>query len=130
MISLVLVARTYNHSYSGGSDQEDRGSKPAQANCSRDPTSKNPIQTGLVEWLKWYSTCLASLASSEFKTQYWPEKDLLFFRPFIEVIYQQQPAVYLKLAKMFIPGPKGTHDACFVWDKVWTQDPPASASGW
>jgi hypothetical protein len=27
----VLVAHTYNPSYSGGRDQEDHGSKPAQA---------------------------------------------------------------------------------------------------
>jgi hypothetical protein len=30
----VLVAHAYNPSYSGGRDQEDGGSKPAQANSS------------------------------------------------------------------------------------------------
>jgi hypothetical protein len=30
--SWALVAHTYNPSYSGGRDQEDRGSKPAWAN--------------------------------------------------------------------------------------------------
>jgi hypothetical protein len=30
----------YNPSYKGGSDQEDFGSKPIQANSSRDPISK------------------------------------------------------------------------------------------
>jgi hypothetical protein len=44
----VAVAHTCNPSDSGGRDQEDRGSKPAQANSSGDPTSK----IGLVEWLK------------------------------------------------------------------------------
>jgi hypothetical protein len=47
------VAHAYNPSYPGGSNQEDGGSKPAQANSSRDPTSKKPItKTGLAEWLK------------------------------------------------------------------------------
>jgi hypothetical protein len=50
---------------SGGRDQEDRGSKPAQANSSQDPISKNPTQKKkrgtppphptLVEWLKVYA---------------------------------------------------------------------------
>jgi hypothetical protein len=31
---------TYNPSYSGDRDQEDHGSKPAQANSTRDPISK------------------------------------------------------------------------------------------
>jgi hypothetical protein len=34
------VAHAYNTSYLGGRDQEDCGSKPAQANSSRDPISK------------------------------------------------------------------------------------------
>jgi hypothetical protein len=36
------VAHAYNPSYSGGRDQEDRSSKPAQANSLRDPISKMP----------------------------------------------------------------------------------------
>jgi hypothetical protein len=36
----VPVAHTCNCSYSGGRDQEDCGSKPAQANSLRDPISK------------------------------------------------------------------------------------------
>jgi hypothetical protein len=32
-----------NPSYSGGRDQEDRASKPAQANSSQDPISKKAI---------------------------------------------------------------------------------------
>jgi hypothetical protein len=36
------VAHSYNPSYSGGRDQEDWGSKSAQANSSQDPISKNP----------------------------------------------------------------------------------------
>jgi hypothetical protein len=47
------VAHTCNPSYSGGRDQEDRGSKPAQFNSSRDPIlKKTHHQKGLVEWLK------------------------------------------------------------------------------
>jgi hypothetical protein len=37
----------------GGRDQEDHGSKPAQANCLHDPISKKPItKKKLVEWLQ------------------------------------------------------------------------------
>jgi hypothetical protein len=36
----VLVAHTCNPSYSAGRDQEDRSSKPAGANSSRDPMDK------------------------------------------------------------------------------------------
>jgi hypothetical protein len=39
----ALVAYSCNTNYSGGRDQEDQGSKPAQANSSRDPIWKNPI---------------------------------------------------------------------------------------
>jgi hypothetical protein len=40
----VLVVHTCNPNYSGGEDQEDCGSKPAQANSVQDPISKNPSQ--------------------------------------------------------------------------------------
>jgi hypothetical protein len=50
----VLVAHACNPRYSGGTDQEGRGSKPAPANSLGDPISKIPItkKGGLVEWLK------------------------------------------------------------------------------
>jgi hypothetical protein len=52
-VLLGVVAHTYNPSYSGVSDQEDHGSKPARENSSGDPISKIPItKIGLVEWLK------------------------------------------------------------------------------
>jgi hypothetical protein len=53
-ISWAPVAHTCNPSYSGGRDQEDRGSKPAQANSSGDPISKKIFhkKKGLVQWLK------------------------------------------------------------------------------
>jgi hypothetical protein len=38
------VAHTYNPKYSGGSDQEDPGSKAARENSSQDPISKNSSQ--------------------------------------------------------------------------------------
>jgi hypothetical protein len=45
-----MVANTCNPSYSGGKDQEDLGSKPAQANSSRDPIlKKTHHKKGLVE---------------------------------------------------------------------------------
>jgi hypothetical protein len=47
------VAHTYNPSYSGGRDQEDFSSKPAQANSSASPyLEKSHHKKGLVEWLK------------------------------------------------------------------------------
>jgi hypothetical protein len=39
-LSQAPVAHTGNPSYSGGRDQEDRGSKPAGANSSQDPILK------------------------------------------------------------------------------------------
>jgi hypothetical protein len=45
------VAHAYNPSYSGGRDQEDHCSlKPAQANSSRDPISKNPFTKKKKGW--------------------------------------------------------------------------------
>jgi hypothetical protein len=47
------VAHTCDPSHSRGRDQEDFGLKSAQANSSRDPTSKKAItEKGPVEWLK------------------------------------------------------------------------------
>jgi hypothetical protein len=52
-LGLDVVAHTCNPSYSGGRDQENPGSKPAQANSSRDPILKIPnIKKALIEWLK------------------------------------------------------------------------------
>jgi hypothetical protein len=50
----ALQAHACNPRDSGGADQENRGSKSAQANSSGDPISKTPItKKGLVvEWLK------------------------------------------------------------------------------
>jgi hypothetical protein len=39
----VLVAHVYNHSYSGGRDQEDCSLNPAQEYNLQDPISKIPI---------------------------------------------------------------------------------------
>jgi hypothetical protein len=49
-----LVVHANNPSWLGVRDQEDRGSKPARANNSRDPILKIPnTKTGLEEeWLK------------------------------------------------------------------------------
>jgi hypothetical protein len=60
------VAHTYNPSYSRGRDQEDYGSKPAQANSSRDPISKNPLQKR--------AGGVAQGIDPEFKTQYHKSK--------------------------------------------------------
>jgi hypothetical protein len=60
------VAHACNPSYSGGRDQEDRGSRPPRKIVPRDPYSKKPFtKKGLVEWLK---------VVSEFKPQYCSKK--------------------------------------------------------
>jgi hypothetical protein len=47
------VAHVCNPSYSGGRDQEDLSSKPAQANSLGDTILENPItKKGLAKWLK------------------------------------------------------------------------------
>jgi hypothetical protein len=51
--SQAPVALACNPSDSGGRDQEDHGSKPAQANSSARPYLKKPFtKKGLEEWLK------------------------------------------------------------------------------
>jgi hypothetical protein len=51
--SRVLVAHACNPSYSRGRDQEDRSSKPAQANKFMRPYLEKPFtKIGLMEWLK------------------------------------------------------------------------------
>jgi hypothetical protein len=52
--SRAPLAHTYNPSYSGSTDQEDEGSKPAPSKYFRRPyLKKNQHKTGLTEWLKW-----------------------------------------------------------------------------
>jgi hypothetical protein len=55
-----------NRSYSGGRNQEDRGSKPTRASSSRDPISKNSLQIR--------AGGVAQGVGCEFKTQYRKEK--------------------------------------------------------
>jgi hypothetical protein len=47
--SRVPVAHVCNPSSSGGRDQEDQGSKQAQASSSQDPILKNPTQKRAAE---------------------------------------------------------------------------------
>jgi hypothetical protein len=70
LLSWALVAHVCNPCYSGGRDQEDSGSKPAQANSYL----KNPFtKIGLVECLK--VKALSSSPSTEKQTKkpmcYW-----------------------------------------------------------
>jgi hypothetical protein len=46
---MAMEADACNPSYSGGRDEEDHGSKPAQG---RPYLEKTQYKTGLVEWLK------------------------------------------------------------------------------
>jgi hypothetical protein len=51
--SQAPVAHACNPNYSGGRDQKDHGSKPAQENYSMRPYLEKPFTTrGLVEWVK------------------------------------------------------------------------------
>jgi hypothetical protein len=47
----MLVTHTYNSSYSGGRDQEDRGSKPARQ-IDLVSKKKKITKNRLAEWLK------------------------------------------------------------------------------
>jgi hypothetical protein len=54
------VAHAYSSSYSGGRDQENRGSKSALGKQFKRPYLKCiQHKKGLVKWLKWLSACLA-----------------------------------------------------------------------
>jgi hypothetical protein len=63
----VLVAHSCNPSYSGGRDQEDCSSKPAQGNSSWDPISKNLLT-------KNWAGGVAQSESPEFNPQYWKKE--------------------------------------------------------
>jgi hypothetical protein len=52
LISQAPVAHSCNPSYSGGTDQEDCGLKPAWTNSSETLSRKYPSQKRWVEWLK------------------------------------------------------------------------------
>jgi hypothetical protein len=64
----VLVAHTCNPSHSGGRGQEGLSSKPAQANSSQDPISKNPTQ-------KKRAGGVAQDVDLEFKCQYHKKRE-------------------------------------------------------
>jgi hypothetical protein len=59
------VVHACNPSYSGGRDQENHGSKPAQANSFARPyLEKSSTKVGQVEWLK-VKTPSSSLSKTE-----------------------------------------------------------------
>jgi hypothetical protein len=64
----VPVAHTCNPSYSGGRDQEDLGSKPAQANSPWDPISKKKKKS------QKRTGGVAQGIGPDFKSQYWKKK--------------------------------------------------------
>jgi hypothetical protein len=57
------MAHAWNPNYSGGRDQEDCGSKPAQANSSLDPITKKEGAGGMAQGV-----------GPEFKSQYCKNK--------------------------------------------------------
>jgi hypothetical protein len=64
----MLMAHACDPSYSGGRDQEDRGSKPAQANSLQDSISKIPNQKKKGWW-----------SGPEFKPQHRKKKKKFFY---------------------------------------------------
>jgi hypothetical protein len=58
----MLVAHACNPSYSGGTDQEDHGSKPAQAKIPETLSQKTHQKKEMVEW--------GQAVGPEFKPQY------------------------------------------------------------
>jgi hypothetical protein len=65
------MAHTCNPSYSGSRDQEDHGSKPAQANSSTDPISKTPNLKKRAGGVAQVVDCLPThVQRPEFKPQY------------------------------------------------------------
>jgi hypothetical protein len=70
-LSQALVTHACNPIYLGGWDQEDRGSKPAQANISWTPISK-------IISAKWTGSVAQGVAQShEFKLQSHQKKKIL-----------------------------------------------------
>jgi hypothetical protein len=67
------VANACNPSYSGGRNQEDRGSKTAKANSSRDPILKNLHKNRAGE--------VAQGEGPEFKPKYRKKKKKKFIHP-------------------------------------------------
>jgi hypothetical protein len=65
----VLVAHAYNPSYSGGSDQEGRGSEPALADSSVRPCLEKTHH-------KKGTGGVTQGVDPEFKPQYWKKKKL------------------------------------------------------
>jgi hypothetical protein len=68
--SQVPVTHTYNHSYSGGRDQEDRGSKQAWADSSKRPYLEKPT----VKKEKKRAGGVTQGVGPEFKLQYHKNK--------------------------------------------------------
>jgi hypothetical protein len=80
----VPVAHACNPSYSGGKDQEDHSSKPAQANSSKNPIlKKNQHKKGLAEWLSSKNACLASIETLSATKQEKGKKKYIYIFPFL-----------------------------------------------
>jgi hypothetical protein len=78
-------AQACNPSYLRGRDKEDR------TNSLGDPISKKPnTKKGLVEWIDWYSACLASV-KPQVQTPILPTKK-----------QHKQPPVPIHLLKKFV----------------------------
>jgi hypothetical protein len=93
--SWVLVTHACNHSYSGGSDQEDHSSKPTWVNSWWGPISKKP---NTEEY--WWS---GSRCRLEFKPQYSKKK-----RRKIIILYSCLPPATLQTQQQYVfsfPGP-------------------------
>jgi hypothetical protein len=61
------MAHTYNHSYSGGRDQEDHSLKQAQAKSLWDHITKNPITTNSAGGVTQVKSLSSSLSATKKK---------------------------------------------------------------
>jgi hypothetical protein len=107
----MLVAHAYNPSNSGGRDQEDCGSKPAQANSSGDPILKKLFikKKGLLEWLKVWA--LSSSPSTELKKK---ELTIFYINSTIKTIFKMFTQSYAKKLKQFTTEISNTNTLCFL----------------
>jgi hypothetical protein len=104
VLSLASVAHTCNPSYSGGRDHEDHSLKPAWANNSWYPISKNPSQKRV--------SGVAQGVHAEFKPQYCKKtKEKNGGSKTLQTILLKQKRIckYLEKTKRYERGEKNQH---------------------
>jgi hypothetical protein len=92
LYSQVLVAHTFNPSYSGDRDQEDDSLKPVQTNSLRDPISKHPVT-------KNWAGGMAQGEGPKFKSQYCKKKRNCYVTLWMKYT-KSKPSFHNRLTKM------------------------------